>query len=133
MAKTNKLSLVDEKLNELKSTIAATKTSDAISKNTRSTKLYALGRERRVLHLVRSLIEANPDIKLDKDDADTFVLITTLASERTVQSSIVINEGDNILEVLQKYQDRKAASVTKAAEKAGLKMDYASGKFVKAN
>lgn len=132
MAKTNKLSLVDEKLNELKSTIAATKTSDAISKNTRSTKLYALGRERRVLHLVRSLIEANPDIKLDKDDADTFVLITTLASERTVQSSIVINEGDNILEVLQKYQDRKAASVTKAAEKAGLKMDYASGKFVKA-
>lgn len=133
MAQTNKLSLVDEKLNELKSTIAATKTSDAISKNTRSTKLYALGRERRVLHLVRSLIEANPDIKLDKDDADTFVLITTLASERTVQSSIVINEGDNILEVLQKYQDRKAASVTKAAEKAGLKMDYASGKFVKAN
>lgn len=132
MAQTNKLSLVDEKLNELKSTIAATKTSDAISKNTRSTKLYALGRERRVLHLVRSLIEANPDIKLDKDDADTFVLITTLASERTVQSSIVINEGDNILEVLQKYQDRKAASVTKAAEKAGLKMDYASGKFVKA-
>ena len=132
MAKTNKLSLVDEKLNELKSTIAATKTSDAISKNTRSTKLYALGRERRVLHLVRSLIEANPDIKLDKDDADTFVLITTLASERTVQSSIVINEGDNILEVLQKYQDRKAASVTKAAEKAGLKMDYTSGKFVKA-
>lgn len=133
MAQTSKLSLVDEKLNELKSTIAATKTSDAISKNTRSTKLYALGRERRVLHLVRSLIEANPDIKLDKDDADTFVLITTLASERTVQSSIVINEGDNILEVLQKYQDRKAASVTKAAEKAGLKMDYASGKFVKAN
>ena len=133
MAQTNKLSLVDEKLNELKSTIAATKTSDAISKNTRSTKLYALGRERRVLHLVRSLIEANPDIKLDKDDADTFVLITTLASERTVQSSIVINEGDNILEVLQKYQDRKAASVTKAAEKAGLKMDYASGKFLKAN
>lgn len=132
MAQTNKLSLVDEKLNELKSTIAATTTSDAISKNTRSTKLYALGRERRVLHLVRSLIKANPDIKLDKDDADTFVLITTLASERTVQSSIVINEGDNILEVLQKYQDRKAASVTKAAEKAGLKMDYASGKFVKA-
>lgn len=132
MAQTNKLSLVDEKLNELKSTIAATEISDAISKNTRSTKLYALRRERRVLHLVRSLIKANPDIKLDKDDADTFVLITTLASERTVQSSIVINEGDNILEVLQKYQDRKAASVTKAAEKAGLKMDYASGKFVKA-
>ena len=42
--KTNsRVQLIDEKLNELKSTIATTKTSDSISKNTRSTKLYALG------------------------------------------------------------------------------------------
>lgn len=128
---TTKLSLVDEKLNELKSTIATTKTSESISKNTRSTKLYALGRERRVLHLIRSLIEANPDIKLSKDDADTFILVTTLASERVVQQSIVIKEGDKILDIMQKYQERKGDSIKKAAEKAGLKMDYASGTFVK--
>lgn len=129
---TTKLSLVDEKLNELKSTIATTKTSDAISKNTRSTKLYALGRERRVLHLIRSLLEANPDIKLSKDDADTFVLITTLASERTIQQAIVIKEGDKILEIMQRYSERKGDAIKKAAEKAGLKMDYAKGVFVKA-
>lgn len=132
MSTTTKLSIIDEKLDELKSIIAATKTSDAISKNTRSTKLYALGKERRVLHLIRSLIEKNPDIKLSEDDANTFVLITTLASERVYKSPVEIHEGDSILEVLQKYQDYKTDTITKAAEKAGLKMDYTKGVFVKA-
>lgn len=132
--KSNRVQLIDEKLNELKSVIAETKTSDIISKNTRSTKLYALGRDRRVLHLIRTLMEANPDIKLDAADSDTFVLITTLAAERTVQSSVVVNEGDLILDLLQKYADKKdiATKLNKACEKAGLKLDYAAGKVVKA-
>lgn len=133
--KTNpRVQLIDDKLNELKTVIAETKTSDAISKNTRSTKLYALGRDRRVLHLIRTLMEANPDIKLDAADSDTFVLITTLAAERTVQSSVVVNEGDLILDLLQKYADKKdiSSKLNKACEKAGLKMDYATGKVVKA-
>lgn len=134
MNTTTKLSLVDEKLNELKTVIAETKTSDAISKNTRSTKLYALGRERRVLHLIRSLLESNPNITLNKDDADTFVLITTLASERTVQQSVEVKAGDKILDLLQKYADKKdiSSKLNKACEKAGLKLDYAKGEVVKA-
>lgn len=133
--KTNpRVQLIDDKLNELKTVIAETKTSDTISKNTRSTKLYALGRDRRVLHLIRTLMEANPDIKLDTADSDTFVLITTLAAERTVQSSVIVNEGDLILDLLQKYADKKDISnkLNKACEKAGLKLDYATGKVVKA-
>lgn len=129
-----RVQLIDDKLNELKTVIAKTKTSDAVSKNTRSTKLYALGRDRRVLHLIRTLVEANPDIKLDAADSDTFVLITTLAAERSVQSSVVVNEGDLILDLLQKYADKKDIStkLSKACEKAGLKLDYAAGKVVKA-
>lgn len=133
--KTNsRVQLIDEKLNELKSTIAITKTSDSISKNTRSTKLYALGRDRRILHLIRTLMEANPDVKLDTADSDTFVLITTLASERTVQSSVEVHEGDSILDLLQKYADKKGINgkLNKACEKAGLKLDYSTGKVVKA-
>ena len=137
MAKTTPISrvqLIDEKLNELKATIAATKTSDVISKNTRSTKLYALGRDRRVLHLIRTLVEANPDVKLDEADSNTFVLITTLATERTVSASVEVKEGDLILDLLQKYADKKdiSSKLNKACEKAGLKLDYASGKVVKA-
>lgn len=132
--KSNRVQLIDDKLNELKAVIAETKTSDAISKNTRSTKLYALGRDRRILHLIRTLMEANPDIVLDNADMDTFVLITTLASERTVQSSVTVKEGDSILDLLQKYADKKdiSSKLNKACEKAGLKLDYASGKVVKA-
>lgn len=132
--KTNRVQLIDEKLNELKNLIAETKTSDGISKNTRSTKLYALGRERRVLHLIRSLVEQMPEAKLDDADMDTFVLITTLASERAVQSSVEVHEGDSILDLLQKYADKKdiSSKLNKACEKAGLKLDYGTGKVVKA-
>lgn len=132
--KSNRVQLIDEKLNELKSTIASTKTNDSISVNTRSTKLYTLGKERRVLHLIRSLIENNPDIKLSDDDANTFVLITTLASERAVQVSIEVHEGDTILSLLEKYKERRniAAKLNTACEKAGLKLDYAKGIVVKA-
>ncbi len=127
----DKLKLIDEKLNELKSTIASTKTNDSISKNTRSTKLYSLSRERRTLHLIRALIEKS-DVKLSKEDSDTFILLTTLASERTTQSSIEINVGDKILDVLQKYSDRKATNIMKAAERKNLKADYATGTFIEA-
>lgn len=128
----DKIKLIDEKLTELKKTIEAAKRNDVISKNTRSTRLYALGRERRVLHLIRALVEKN-DIKLSAEDNDTFILLTTLASERTVQMSIEINEHDKILEVLQKYSDRKATSIMKAAERRGLKADYVTGTFIAAS
>lgn len=133
-AKSTRVQLIDEKLNELKSTIASTKTNGSISVNTRSTKLYALGKERRVLHLIRSLIENNPDVKLSEDDANTFILITTLASERTIQSAIEVHEGDTILGLLEKYRERKniADKLNKACERAGLKLDYTKGIVVKA-
>lgn len=132
--KTNRVVLIDEKINELKSIIAETKTSEVISKNTRSTKLYSLGRERRVLHLIKSLIEANPDVKLSSDDSDTFVLLTTLASERAIKVSVEVREGDKILELMQKYSDTKnlMTKLQTACEKQSLKLDFAKGIVVKA-
>lgn len=127
--------LVEEKINELKSTIASLKTSDAVTKNTRGTQLYKLGRERRVLHLINSLLtQLGDNTKLEKDDLDTFVLITTLASERAERTSIEVCEGDSILDLLQKYDGKKDIQhkLTTACEKAGLKLDYTTGKVVKA-
>jgi hypothetical protein len=127
--------LVEEKINELKSTIANLKTSDAVTKNTRGTQLYKLGRERRVLHLINSLLaQLGDNAKLEKDDLDTFVLITTLASERTERTSVEVCEGDNILDLLQKYDGKKdiQRKLMAACEKEGLKLDYTAGKVVKA-
>ena len=47
---------------------------------------------------------------------------------------IVVAEGDSIMKILEDNQDRRdvMGKVTKAAEKAGLKLDFASGKIVKA-
>lgn len=130
--------LVDEKIDELKSQIAAMKVNEALSKNTRGTQLYKLGRDRRVLHLIRSLLTLAGDddglVELSENDMNTFVLITTLAGERTERSSIEVNEGDSILELLQKYEEKKdlQRKLATACEKKGLKLDYASGTVVKA-
>ena len=127
--------LCEEKIADLKSQIAAMKVNETLSKNTRGTQLYKLGRERRVLHLVSSLISQLGDkVVLNDADRDTLILITTLASERTERSSIEVNEGDSILELLQKYEEKKdlQKKLAAACEKKGLKLDYKSGTVVKA-
>ena len=119
--KINYSRLCEEKIADLKSQI------ESISKNTRGTQLYKLGRERRVLHLINSLIaQLGDNVKFSKDDMDTFVLITTLASER---SSIEVKEGDSILELLQKYADKKdiQKKLQTACEKVGLVMNFKTG------
>lgn len=134
MSKLNYSKLVEEKISELKSAIASVKTSDKLTKNTRGTQLYKLGRERRILHLVDALLSQIQDVKLSDADMDTFVLITTLATERAARSTIEVHEGDNILGLLQKYQDVKniQEKLNKACEKEGLFLDYASGEVAKA-
>lgn len=131
--KTTFKSLVDEKINELKSVIAKTKTDDKITNNTRGTKLYKLGRDRRVLCLIRTLLETCDESKLSDADKDTLTLLTTLENERTAYK-VEVQEGDSIMDLLQKYQDTKdiAAKIQKACERNGLKQDYATGTIVKA-
>ena len=76
MDKKVSVKLVEEKINELTSVIASLKTNETISKATRGTQLYSRGRERRILHLIKSLIEqAGENAKLDKNDQETFAQI----------------------------------------------------------
>lgn len=135
MATTFKSTLVQEKIDELTKTIAALKTDETISKNTRGTQLYARGRERRVLHLIKSLLILAGDdddlVELSPEDQDTFVLITTLATERKV-TKYEFHEGDNIFELMQKYENLSRKDMEQKLEKLGLKMDFAKGIIVKA-
>lgn len=137
MTKNNKafVALCSDKINELKATIAKLKTDETISKATRGTQLYARGRERRVLHLIQSLIaQMSEDVQLDEDDRNTLTLITTLAAERVRYDAVVINEGEMLIDVLKRYSERKDImnKINAACEKAGLAIDYAQGgKFVR--
>lgn len=134
---TTKITLVDEKINELKSAIEVMKRRNVedptdptyISKNTRSTQLYHMGREKRVLGLIRALITANPDIKLSTEDQETFVLITTLASER-VNTRYQFAVGDSLLDIVTKYENLSRKDLDAKLEKLGLKMDYAKTKCI---
>lgn len=134
---TTKISIIDGKINELTSAIkvmTARETEDRtdptyISKNTKQTQLYHMKRERRVLALVKSLIAANPDVKLSPEDQETFVLVTTLASERTT-TKYVFNVGDSLLDIISKYENLSRNDLDKKLEKLGLKMDYEGTKKV---
>ena len=127
MNKSQSVKLIDEKVNELKATIASLKTNEALSKSTRGTQLYARGRERRVLLLIRELISnCNAETKLSEASMDTFVLITTLASERTQQKAVEVKEGDKLMDLLKKYEDRKdiLKKLQAAAEKIDCVVDF---------
>ena len=134
-----KTTLVDEKIDELKKaiiTMTARNTEDPtdptyVSKSTKQTQLYHLKRERKVLHLIRSLIEANPDVKLAQEDQETFVSITTLASERAV-TKYVFNEGDDLLDLMEKYPNLSRKDMDTKLEKLGLKIDFGTKKVIKA-
>lgn len=132
-----KISLVEGKINELTTSIkvmTARETEDTtnptyISKSTKQTQLYHMKRERRVLNLIKSLIAANPDAKLSQEDQETFVLITTLASERT-NTKYQFAVGDSLLDIITKYENLSRTDLDKKLEKLGLKMDYEGTKKV---
>jgi hypothetical protein len=136
---TTKQTLVNEKIDELTTAIKvmmARNTEDPtnptyIAKSTKQTQLYHLKRERRVLRLIKSLLAANPDVTLSSEDQETFVLVTTLATERSV-TKYVFKEGDDIFELMTKYENLSRKDMEAKVAKLGLKMDFASGKIVKA-
>lgn len=131
MKKNEAIKLVDEKINELKSIIATLKTNDTLSKATRGTQLYARGRERRVLSLVSTLLSQCGDkITLNEKDMDTFVLITTLASERKPAGVIECTVGEPVFAVAQRYPNKSLDKIAKALEKQGLVID-AKGIIIK--
>lgn len=130
MKKTQAIQLVAEKIDDLKSVIASLKTNEAISKNTRGTQLYARSRERRVLNLITSLLQqCGDDVKLSETDMDTFTLITTLASERTV-STFEAKVGESFMDLVKRYPKRTMDKIETSLDKIGLRIDPATGKVV---
>ena len=133
MKKNDAIKLIDERIVELKTVIAELKTSTAISKSTRGTQLYARGKERRVLELIRELCSQLTDIKLSESTMNTFTLITTLNTERVKRTTVEVNEGDLVITLLKKYENVKNVynKIMSAAEKNELVLGT-DGKFVRA-
>lgn len=130
MKKVQSIKLVEEKIDDLKTIIASLKTNEAISKNTRGTQLYARSRERRVLNLITSLLQqCGDEIKLSETDMDTFTLITTLSTERTV-NTFEAKAGESFMDVMKRYPKRSIEKIEASLAKIGLTIDPSTGKVV---
>ena len=126
MEKKTLQSLVNERVEDLKVSIATTIASDTIAEATKGTKLYALRKERRVLQFVNELVSQLPDdVKLSEAAQDTLVLITRLQDEKVKAAKFYVEEGENIVSIMERYPNRKnlMKSITEYCASNGLKLD----------
>lgn len=126
MEKKTLQSLVDERVEDLKVSITTTIASDTIAEATKGTKLYALRKERRVLQFINELVSQLPDeVKLSEAAHDTLVLITRLQDEKVKAAKFYVEEGENIVSIMERYPNRKnlMKSITEYCENNNLRLD----------
>lgn len=129
MEKKTLQSLVNERVKDLKVSITTTIASDTIAEATKGTKLYALRKERRVLQFINELVSQLPDdVKLSEAAHDTLVLITRLQDEKVKAAKFYVEEGENIVSIMERYPNRKnlMKSITEYCKDNGLRLDTAS-------
>lgn len=117
-----------------------------VSENTKKTQKFQRTKEIReltvMLRLLQRLEQCNGHDNLNSFGSNTlseeefkwFESFTTLTSERKAKQIVEVTEGDSVMGLMQKYADVKDIykKMMSAAEKAGLKADFAKGIFVKA-
>ena len=129
MEKKTLQSLVNERVEDLKVSITTTINSDTIADSTKGTKLYALRKERRVLQLINELVSQLPDeVNLSEAAYETLVLITRLQDEKVKVAKFYVEEGENIVSIMERYPNRKnlMKSITEYCEDNGLRLDTAT-------
>lgn len=118
--------MLNERVEDLKVSITTTIASDTIAEATKGTKLYALRKERRVLELISNLVAQLPDaVSLSNDTYDTLVLITRLQDEKVKTAKFYVEEGENIVSIMERYPNRKnlMKSITEYCENNKLRLD----------
>ena len=126
MEKKTLQSLVNERVEDLTVSITTTINSDTIAEATKGTKLYALRKERRVLQFINELVSQLPDeVKLSEAAQDTLVLITRLQDEKVKAAKFYVEEGENIVSIMERYPNRKnlMKSITEYCENNNLRLD----------
>lgn len=133
MKKTAMSKLVDAKVSEMEARLTELLASNA-SDNTKRTQKFQRTSAIHTMKVVKALIEQLPaDIKLEGDLEKWFTSMVTLTAERKAAVTVEVKEGDNIMQLMEEHKDTKDIykKMMAAAEKAGLKADFAKGIFVK--
>ena len=126
--------LVDTKVSEMMDSLDALMKSD-VSENTKRTQKFQKQTAIRTMLVFKAVLEAEPKSKVDlKEDLDKwFNSMVTLTAERKAAVTVVVKEGDNIMQLMEEHKDTRDIykKMMTSAEKAGLKADFAKGIFVK--
>lgn len=133
MKKTAMVKLVDAKVSEMEARLTELLASNA-SDNTKRTQKFQRTSAIHTMKVVKALIEQLPaDIKLDEQIEKWFTSMVTLTAERKAAVTVEVKEGDNIMQLMEEHKDTKDIykKMMAAAEKVGLKADFAKGVFVK--
>lgn len=126
--------LVDTKVSEMMDALDALLKSDA-SENTKRTQKFQRQTAIRNMLVFKAVLEKHPKgtIDLEGDLDKWFTSMVTLTAERKAAVTVEVKEGDNIMQLMEEHKDTKDIykKMMAAAEKAGLKADFAKGIFVK--
>ena len=126
--------LVDTKVSEMLESLDSLMKSD-VSENTKRTQKFQKQTAIRTMLVLKAVLETDPDLQVDlKGDLDKwFESMVTLTSTRKAKYTIEVHEGDKIGELMEEHKDTRDIykKMMAAAEKAGLKADFAKGIFVK--
>lgn len=126
MEKKTLQSLVNERVEDLKVSITTTIASDTIAEATKGTKLYALRKERRVLQFINELVSQLPDdVTLTDSAYETLLLITRLQDEKVKAAKFYVEEGENIVSIMERYPNRRnlMKSITEYCGQNGMRLD----------
>lgn len=118
--------MLNERVEDLRVNIAAIISSDTIAESTKGTKLYVMRKDKRVLELISNLVAQLPDaVSLSNDTYDTLVLITRLQDEKVKAAKFYVEEGENIVSIMERYPNRKnlMKSITEYCESNNLRLD----------
>ena len=127
---------IEEREAEIKSALIALANGtnvngEPLAKATVSTRRHHFNRDKRVLSLIKELLSI-----MDKRGIEELKLsdgsrlgFNQLVYPQDTGAAVVVNKGDSILALLEKYSDVKdlKSKLEKAAEKKGLKLNYTTG------
>lgn len=106
-----------------------------LMKNTISTTRHHIKRDQRVLALIADLTKVIADLKIEKVTLSDTALegLNQMCYPDKGGSKVSVKEGDSILALMQEYGEVKdlKAKLDKAAENAGLVLNFKTGKVEK--
>lgn len=105
-----------------------------VSENTKRTQKFQRTTAIHNLKVLAAVLSQTKEVTLTEEEQKWFNSMVTLTRERKAKYTIEVHEGDNIMQLMQKYENVKDVyhKLMRAAEEKGLKADFVKQVFVKA-